>query len=117
MWNGSSPMAWTGSSIPASTRAARRTRTPEPLQLSHGHVSSENLKNNIEALWQGTVKMYNPFVAFTDEITITERLKKVMVENFGIPEEETAAAASKAWAEQLRAKDDIRGRANGCWSG
>ena len=68
----------------------------------------ENLKNNIEALWQGTVKMYSPFVAFTDEITITERLKKVMAENFGIPEAETAAAASKAWAEQLRAKDDIR---------
>ena len=68
----------------------------------------ENLKNNIEALWQGTVKMYSPFVAFTDEITITERLKKVMAENFSIPEAETAAAASKAWAEQLRAKDDIR---------
>ena len=59
----------------------------------------ENLKNNIEELWKGTVKMYSPFVAFTDEKTITERLKKVMAEEFGVPEQETASAAAKAWAE------------------
>ena len=68
----------------------------------------ENLKNNIEDLWRGTVKMICPFVAFSDEITITERLKRVMAEEFGIDAAETAAAAAKAWAEQLQAKEDIR---------
>lgn len=67
----------------------------------------ENLKNNIEELWKGTVKMYSPFVAFTDEKTITERLKKVMAEEFGVPEQETHRPPPKAWAEQ-RAQEDIR---------
>ena len=68
----------------------------------------ENLRNNIEPLWRGDVKFYSPFVAFSDENTIAERMKKVLAEEFGIPAAETAAAVHKAWAEQFQARADVR---------
>ena len=68
----------------------------------------ENLKNNVEAVSDGAVRYVRPFLAFTDEKTAADRLVKVCKEEWDIPSAEVRAAAKKAWAEQRRAKEDVR---------
>ena len=68
----------------------------------------ENLKNNVEAITEGSVRYIRPFIAFTDERTAAERLVRVCREEWGIPAAEVRAAAKKAWEEQRRAKEDVR---------
>lgn len=68
----------------------------------------ENLKNNVEAVFDGTVKYIRPFIAFTSLKTVTQRLKRLCREEWDIPEREVEGAAALAWAEQLKAKEDIR---------
>ncbi|MBR1659854.1 MAG: 2-hydroxyacyl-CoA dehydratase [Oscillospiraceae bacterium] len=68
----------------------------------------ENLKNNVEAVSEGEVRYIRPFIAFTNEKTAEDRLVRLCREEWGIPAAEVRAAATAAWAEQRRAKDDIR---------
>ena len=68
----------------------------------------ENLKNNIESIASGEVKYIRPFIAFTDEKTAADRLVRLFVKHFGVPGHEVRAAVSAAWAEQAKAKADIR---------
>lgn len=68
----------------------------------------ENLKNNVEAISEGKVKYLRPFLAFTDEQTVAERMILVCQEEWNIPEEEVRAAVAQAWKEQYQAKADIR---------
>ena len=68
----------------------------------------ENLKNNIDAVADGDVEYIRPFIALTDERTAADRLVRLFTKRFNIPEREIRAAVSAAWAEQLRAKADIR---------
>jgi len=68
----------------------------------------ENLKNNVEAVTEGSLRYIRPFIAFTNEKTASERLVKMCAEEWGIEPSETRAAVSAAWQEQLRAKEDIR---------
>ncbi|MBP5159983.1 MAG: 2-hydroxyacyl-CoA dehydratase, partial [Lachnospiraceae bacterium] len=68
----------------------------------------ENLKNNVEVITSGEVTYIRPFIAFTDEKTASDRLVKLFSGEWGIPAREVRRAASLAWAEQRRAKDDIR---------
>ena len=68
----------------------------------------ENLKNNVEAVADGDVHYIRPFIAFTDEKTAADRLVKVCAEEWGIGAHDVRAAVRTAWAEQQRAKDDIR---------
>ena len=68
----------------------------------------ENLKNNVEAITIGDVDYVRPFIAFTSEATISERMVRVCREKWGIPASEVKAAVSRAWEEQERAKQDIR---------
>ncbi len=68
----------------------------------------ENLKNNIDEISSGKINYIRPFIAFTDEKTAAGRLVRLFTKKFGIPEEEIRAAVSAAWAEQLKAKEDIR---------
>lgn len=68
----------------------------------------ENLKNNVEAAADGEVKYLKPFLAFTSEKTVADRMARFCREQWGIPEKETRQAVSLAWAEQQRAKEDIR---------
>ena len=49
-----------------------------------------------------------PFLAFTSEKTVADRMARFCREQWGIPEKETRQAVSLAWAEQQRAKEDIR---------
>lgn len=68
----------------------------------------ENLKNNVEAVSDGNIRYIRPFIAFTDENTVSKRLVRLCREEWNIPEKETRAAVHSAWEEQLRAKSDIR---------
>ncbi len=68
----------------------------------------ENLKNNIEEIADGRIRYVRPFIALTDEKTAADRLVRMFVKQFGVPEEEVRAAVHKAWEEQLKAKADIR---------
>ena len=69
---------------------------------------AENLKNNVEAISDGSVHYIRPFIAFTSEKTAADRLVKTAAEEWGIPAREVRAAVHKAWAEQQQAKADIR---------
>lgn len=68
----------------------------------------ENLKNNVEAITIGDVDYVRPFVAFTSQETISERMVAVCREKWGISASEVKDAVALAWAEQEKAKDDIR---------
>ncbi len=68
----------------------------------------ENLKNNVEAVTDGSVRYIRPFIAFTDEKTVSERLVRLCKEEWDIPEKDVRDAVFVAWAEQLKAKADIR---------
>ncbi len=67
----------------------------------------ENLKNNVDAVSEGQVRYIRPFMAFTDEKTVANRLVRLCNEEWNIPEKEVRDAVSLAWAEQLKAKNDI----------
>ena len=71
---------------------------------------SENLKNNVEEIVEGEVKYLRPFIAFTDEKTAYERLLSYFINERGydIEADEIKKAVHLAWAEQQKAKDDIR---------
>lgn len=69
---------------------------------------SENLKNNVESVTKGEVKYLRPFIAFTSETTVADRMVRVCEEEWNISEKEVRQAVSLAWQEQLKAKQDIR---------
>lgn len=69
---------------------------------------AENLKNNVEAVADGDVHYIRPFIAFTNEKTAADRLVKLCGEVWHIQEKEVRDAVKQAWAEQNRAKEDIR---------
>ena len=69
---------------------------------------AENLKNNVEAVADGAVRYIRPFIAFTSEKTAADRLVKLCREVWEIPEQEVRDAVKLAWAEQRRAKKEIR---------
>lgn len=69
---------------------------------------SENLKNNVEDLEGGEVRYIRPFMAFTDEKTVRERLVRLCREEWNISSGEVHQAVKAAWAEQIHAKEDIK---------
>ncbi len=68
----------------------------------------ENINNNVEAITDGSVEFLHPFVAFTSEKVITDRLIGYMKETFGIADKETLEAVGAAWNELISAKNDVR---------
>ncbi|MGM9664362.1 MAG: acyl-CoA dehydratase activase-related protein, partial [Eubacteriales bacterium] len=68
----------------------------------------ENLKNNVEAVADGEVKYIRPFLAFTDEKTVADRLVRLCKEEWDIPASAVRKAVQLAWDEQQKAKADIR---------
>ena len=67
----------------------------------------ENIKNNVEAVTDGSVRYLHPFLAFTNEKVASDRLVQFCKEVWNIPEKETRHAAHLAWEEQRRAKADV----------
>ena len=70
----------------------------------------ENLKNNVDAVTEGGIAYIRPFIAMTDEKTAAARLEQLCQEVWGISKGETRRAVHTAWAEQRRAKEDVRAK-------
>ncbi len=66
---------------------------------------SENIKNNVEAISNGTVKFKNPFMSFKTEETIAHAL---IPEFSDIPEKEIRYAVRKAFEELNNAHKDMQ---------
>ena len=61
---------------------------------------SENIKNNVDEITNGEVRFLNPFMAFTNEETLSKQLVATFTaDGFDIPEAEIRDAASEAWKE------------------
>ena len=69
---------------------------------------AENLKNNVEDVQDKDIRYLRPFIAMTDEKTAADRLVPFFDEFWRVPENDVREAVHRAWAEQMRAKEDIR---------
>lgn len=71
---------------------------------------SENIKNNFDEIQNGEVNYLRPFIAFTNEKTVRNRLISYFVneKHFDISPAEIKRAVRAAWREQQRAKADIK---------
>ena len=66
---------------------------------------AENIKNNVDELNDPSITFRNPFLAFTSEEILANRL----VEEFkDIPAEEVKAAVHKGWEEMAAARRDVQ---------
>ena len=70
---------------------------------------AENIKNNVDDITSGNVKLYNPFMSFADEETLTKRLEEVMKEDFDIPASEVKAAVHAAQCEGVEDQGAVAG--------
>ena len=66
---------------------------------------SENIKNNVEEISRGQVKLRNPFMSFRDIKTVTEALTKEFSE---LPTKEVMDACNDAWDELEKAREDMK---------
>ena len=69
---------------------------------------AENLKNNIDEINNGSIEYIRPFMAFTNEKTVADRLIDVCHKHWGIEASKVRKAVHIAWKEQESAKADIR---------
>ncbi len=65
----------------------------------------ENIKNNVEAIMNGSVRFRQPFMAFTDIATVSQALVREFED---LPENEVLSAARNAWDELEQCRKDIR---------
>ena len=65
---------------------------------------AENIKNNVDELQDPSIRFHNPFLALTEEETISKRLVEEFPE---IPSQEVLEAAHEAWLEMDRCRKDI----------
>ncbi len=66
---------------------------------------AENIKNNVDELRDPSIDFRNPFLAFTSEAILTDRLTEVFRE---LPAAEVRAAAHAAWLELEQVHKDIQ---------
>lgn len=68
---------------------------------------AENIKNNVDELNDPSIDFRNPFMAFTSEQILTNRLVEVFKD---LPSDEVRQAAHKAWEELACAHRDIQAK-------
>ncbi len=68
---------------------------------------AENIKNNVDELNDPAIDFRNPFMAFTSEKILTDRLTEIFKD---IPAAEVRAAAHKGWEELLKTHHDIQAK-------
>lgn len=56
----------------------------------------ENIKNNVDDIYEKNINFMNPFIAFSNEKTLTDRLCTIMKKEFKIPKSEIKKAAHLA---------------------
>ena len=61
---------------------------------------AENIKNNVDDITSGKVRLINPFLAFSSEKILTDELVKVFDAEYSIAADEVKKAAHAAWLEQ-----------------
>ena len=66
---------------------------------------SENIKNNVEEISSGQMRLRNPFMSFRDIDTVTQALLRDFSE---LPAGEVRTAAKAAWEELAAARKDIQ---------
>ena len=66
---------------------------------------SENIKNNVEEISRGQMKLRNPFMSFRDIDTVTQALLREFSE---LPAGEVRTAAKAAWEELANTRKDIQ---------
>ena len=66
---------------------------------------AENIKNNVDELNDPEIDFRNPFLAFTSEAILTDRLVQIFQD---IPSEEVKAAAHKGWEELTQVRRDVQ---------
>lgn len=69
---------------------------------------AENIKNNMDAIVNGTVDFMNPFMSFKSEETLSSRLIEELGKKFGISDGEIRDAVHLAWEELCACREDIR---------
>ncbi len=68
----------------------------------------ENIKNNVDDINAGRVRLIHPFLAMTNEEILTKRLLVILKDEFDISESESRPAIHKAWTELQTARNDMR---------
>ena len=66
---------------------------------------AENIKNNVDELNDPEIDFRNPFLAFTSEAILTDRLVQIFQD---IPSEEVKAATHKGWEELTQVRRDVQ---------
>ena len=66
---------------------------------------SENIKNNVEEIGEGKVRLRNPFMSFQDLKTVSQALSREFSE---LPVEEVLEAARLGWEELAQARKDMQ---------
>ncbi len=67
----------------------------------------ENIRNNVDSLRDKNIRYLNPFLAFTDEDILAQRLCEIMKEEFGIDQAKVNEAVHMAWEELLQYREDV----------
>ena len=78
---------------------------------------AENIKNNIEEIRSGQVNFKNPFLAFTSEEVLANRLKEEFAEYMQIPAEEVGAAVHAGWMELENFREEMMRKGKRPWPG
>lgn len=68
----------------------------------------EVIKNNMDILKNRDIKFMNPFLPYDHKEKLKVRLCETLGKEFNIPKDEIGNAVDKAWAEDEKAKQDIR---------
>ena len=68
----------------------------------------ENIKNNIDAIVKGKVEFLHPFLAFTNETTVSDGLVSEFEGRDSLTKEEIVNAVHDAWIELENCRNDIR---------
>ena len=72
---------------------------------------SENIKNNVDEITNGSVRFLNPFMAFTNEETLSSQLVATFTGNdFNIPESLIRDAVSEGWKELAMTRKEMQAK-------
>ena len=70
---------------------------------------SENIKNNVDEITSGEVKMLNPFMSFESEDTLSQQLVETFSKTaFHLPESQIRDAVSAGWKELAMTRLEIQ---------